>query len=405
MEHKFTLLFVKFNEICIRYYVSLREPCKIKGEHFTEKTIYSLLWGGEGTGEGICTDCMKINKLGDSQLPKIKLYMKGKIMLKLTDLFENFDLAKEAIKNWNYDIDTLDTMLSYFRISSNAIYPYCQNGQVCFLRLTPIDEKREENIMGELEFIEFLTQHDYPALKPIPTLSGEKVIKLDTKWGLYYACAFEKVAGVQIEATGMSKEIMYEYGKTLGKLHTLSSAFKPQIRKWTHVEVLEWIEKVLDEYGAPGHVLLELAQVKKELSDYPIREDNYGLIHYDFEPDNVFYDDKTMSCAVIDFDDGMYHWYVLDIEQVFDSLKEELDVSILQIAKEEFIKGYKTEHLYSKEMVNSHPLMRRFINLYSYARLIRCVAVSVSKEPNWLLELRKKLNNKIHSLEMSMMRL
>jgi len=36
-------------------------------------------------------------------------------MLKLTYLFENFDLAKEAIKNWNYDADTLETMLSYFR--------------------------------------------------------------------------------------------------------------------------------------------------------------------------------------------------------------------------------------------------------------------------------------------------
>ena len=325
-------------------------------------------------------------------------------MLKLTYLFENFDLAKEAIKNWNYDADTLETMLSYFRISSNAIYPFCHNGQVCFLRLAPIDEKIEKNIVGELEFIEYLSQHDYPALKPIMTLSGEKVIKLDTKWGKYYACAFKKVAGVQIEATDMSKEIMYEYGKTLGKLHALSSDFKPRIKKWTHVEVLEWIEEVLAEYSVPADVILELMEVKKKLADFSIRDDNYGLIHYDFEPDNVFYDDKTKSCAVIDFDDGMYHWYALDIEQVFDSLNEELGASILQNAKDEFMKGYKTEYYYSEEMENSRPLMRRFINLYSYARLTRCVAVNSSNEPNWLIELRKKLNNSIQNLEISMTR-
>ncbi len=325
-------------------------------------------------------------------------------MLKLIYLFENFDLAKEALKNWEHDDDTLDKMLSNFRISSNAIYPFCHNGQVCFLRLAPIDEKIEKNILGELELIEFLAQHDYPALRPIKTLLGENVLKLDTKWGKYYACAFQKVSGVQIEATDMSKEIMYEYGKTLGKLHALSSDFKPSIKKWTHIEVLEWIEEVLAEYSAPDNIFFELTEVKKELADFPLRDDNYGLIHYDFELDNVFYDDKTKSCAVIDFDDGMYHWYALDVEQVFDSLSEELNGAILQNAKDEFMKGYKTEYYYSDEMENSRPLMRRFINLYSYARLIRCVAVNSFNEPNWLLELRKKLDSNIRKLETNMTR-
>jgi Ser/Thr protein kinase RdoA (MazF antagonist) len=325
-------------------------------------------------------------------------------MLKLIYLFENFDLAREALKHWEHDIDTLDRMLSNFRISSNAIYPFCHNGQVCFLRLAPVDEKIEQNILGEIEFIEFLSRHDYPALKPITTLSGEKVIRLDTKWGEYYACAFKKVVGVQIEATDMSKEIMFEYGKTLGKLHALSSDFQPSFKKWTHIEVLKWIEEVLAEYSAPANVILVLIEVKKELADFPISDDNYGLIHYDFELDNVFYDDNTKSCAVIDFDDSMYHWYALDIEQVFDSLNQELGASILQNAKDEFMKGYKTEYYYSDEMENSRPLMRRFINLYRYARLIRCVAGNFSNEPNWLLDLRKKLDNSIRKLEQGMPR-
>ena len=323
-------------------------------------------------------------------------------MLKLIYLFENFELAKETLKNWEYDEDTLDKMLSNFRISSNAIYPYCHNGQVCFLRLAPIVEKVEKNILGELEFIDFLIKHDYPALEPIPTLLGEKLLKLDTKWGKYYACAFKKVPGVQIQSTDMSKEIMYEYGKTLGKLHALSSEFKPNIKKWTHIEVLEWIEKILIEYSAPANVVSELIQIKKELADFPLRDDNYGLIHYDFELDNVFYDDETKSCAVIDFDDGMYHWYALDVEQAFDSLGEELNGTTLQNAKDEFIKGYKTEHYYSDEMEDSRPIMRRFINLFCYARLSRCVSENFSNEPDWLLELRKKLDTIIQNLETNM---
>jgi len=45
-------------------------------------------------------------------------------MLKLKYLFENFNLAKQALSNWGYDSDTIDKMLGYYRISSNAIYPH-----------------------------------------------------------------------------------------------------------------------------------------------------------------------------------------------------------------------------------------------------------------------------------------
>ena len=45
-------------------------------------------------------------------------------MLKLKYLYENYDLAKSALKNWEYDTETLDDCLQHFRISSNAVYPF-----------------------------------------------------------------------------------------------------------------------------------------------------------------------------------------------------------------------------------------------------------------------------------------
>ncbi|KAB1434491.1 phosphotransferase enzyme family protein [Candidatus Galacturonibacter soehngenii] len=323
-------------------------------------------------------------------------------MLKLKYLFENFELAKEALKNWNHDADTLDEMLSYYRISSNAIYPFRYNGQICFLRLSPTDEKLKKNILGEMEFIEYLGQHSYPVLRPIRTRCGENVIIIDTKWGKYYACAFYRVAGNQINTTDMSHEIMYAYGKALGKLHALSTNYKPSTKKWTHNEVLEWIEEVIIEYNAPSYVLHELKEVKRQLANLLQQADNYGLVHYDFEMDNVFYDEKTKSCSVIDFDDGMYHWFALDVEQVLFSLRDELDGTILKCAEEAFIDGYKSEYDYSEESQNSRPLIRRFTNLFSYARLIRCVAETFDDEPEWMSELRKKLDDCIKELESAM---
>ena len=313
------------------------------------------------------------------------------MMLKLKYLFENYDLAKAVLENWEHDDVTLDKMLAQFRISSNAIYPFCKDGVVCFLRLAPTGEKIEKNVLGEMEFIDYLLGCGYPALNPLKTKTDEICLTLNTKWGQYYATAFQSVDGIPLEHTEMTKESIYAYGKALGRLHFLSSQFVPKTKKWTHCEVFGWIDAVLSEYGAPSGIASASASLRGELSQLPLQQDNYGLIHYDFEPDNVFYNAETKTCSVIDFDDGMYHWYALDIEQVFDSLAEKMGRETLQTAKNIFLKGYASEYGYTPEMEASRPLMRQFINLYSYARLIRCVAEKFADEPAWLVELREKL--------------
>lgn len=323
-------------------------------------------------------------------------------MLPLKYLFENYDLAREALKNWEHDEDTLDRMLAQFRISSNAIYPFCQNGGVCFLRLAPLEEKLEKNVRGEMEFIQYLLDRGYPALRPVPAKTGEVCLVLNTRWGRYYAAAFHRVGGVPLEDTDL--EMAEEYGRALGRLHSLASQFAPETKKWTHAEALDWTASVLSEYRAPDFAAAECAALKRELSALPAGPECYGLVHYDFELDNVFYDRERNACSVIDFEDGMYHWYALDVEQVFDSLEEELSGEALETAKSKFIKGYREEHGYTREMDASRPLMRRFIDLYGYARLIRCVAEKFPDEPAWMVELRGKLEKAISAKEAGMLR-
>lgn len=54
-------------------------------------------------------------------------------MLKLKYLFQHHDLAEMILKNWNYDPESLD-MFQYYRISSNAVYPFRDQGKfACFV--------------------------------------------------------------------------------------------------------------------------------------------------------------------------------------------------------------------------------------------------------------------------------
>ena len=147
-----------------------------------------------------------------------------------------------------------------------------------------------------------------------------------------------------------------------------------------------------DEFAAedvPEPVRQELVTVSNQLTLLPQTAETFGLVHYDFEPDNVFWDAKNHQCSVIDFDDGMYHWFALDVEQVFDCLTEFFEGDALQKAKKQFLKGYRTHHAFTEEMEASMPLMRRFINLYSYSRLRHCLSEPVSEKPEWMIHLEK----------------
>ena len=320
-------------------------------------------------------------------------------MLKLKYMFENYELAKLALENWEHDEKGLDEYLKYFRISSNAVYPFAKQGKRCFLRLAPVEEKIEQNLQGELEFLEYLQKAGYPALRPILSKSGNALLKLDTKWGQYYASVFEGVPGKCIEDTDYSAEIMISYGKALGKLHRLSMEYEPVHKKWSYDEALAWIQEALTEYHAPEGMLCEWETVKKELVGLECNQENYGLIHYDFEPDNVFYDEKSGLCHAIDFEDGMYHFFLVDIEQVFVSLSEELEGDAFALAKVRFLQGYESEKALEPDYEEKLPLMRRFCNLYSYARLAHCLSEEVPESPEWMVKLRGMLERKKVFLE------
>lgn len=320
-------------------------------------------------------------------------------MLKLKYMFENYELAKFALENWEHDAESLSEYLKYFRISSNAVYPFAAHGKRYFLRLSPAEEKSEQNLKGELAFLQYLREAGYPAMAPVTSKSGEVLLSLTTKWGEYFACVFEGVPGQPIEETDYHNDIMLSYGKALGRLHCLSMQYVPECPKWSYEDTLAWIRDVLKEHHVPQNMMAEVEAVEQELALLTKNSENFGLVHYDFEPDNVFYEKTDGSCHVIDFEDGMYHFFLVDIEQVFDCLSEELEGEALCKAKEYFLQGYRSEKMLEADFEEKLPAMRRFCNLYSYARLIRCVAEEIEDAPEWMCNLKRRLIYKIKQLE------
>lgn len=313
-------------------------------------------------------------------------------MLKLKYLFDNRDLVMMILKNWDYDKGSLE-LLEYYRISSNAVYPFKCDGEVLILRFAPVEEKHLSNVMSEMAFIRFLKTKGYSALETVPTKIGEECITCDTPWGSYYAVVFKRVKGKQLGNITYTAEIARRHGQFLGELHKLSSTYEPRGHKhWSWDEVLEWIGEVLvqDEKNHQA-ALKELKTLKQYFTSCTVSDDNYGLVHYDFELDNVFYDDNTHTMSAIDFEDAMYHWYVMDIVQALGSIKDELGEKDYSNLEKEFLIGYQKVRKLRDDELAKIPACKRFAHLFSYTKIVVSSKESWDNEPEWLQQLRQKL--------------
>ncbi len=312
-------------------------------------------------------------------------------MLKLKYLFNNVDLAEMLLKNWEFDKESLE-LFKYYRISSNAVYPFRAQGRTQLLRFSPNKEKQRENILAELEFISYLRSKQYGVLETVSSKNEEELVEKQTPWGDYYASVFKRVSGVQLGDTDLSNTIIFNYGKALGKLHQLSSEYKPKtFERWSYSDVLDWMYTVLIDSPLETSALEEIQLLKNYFDSIPITKSNFGLIHYDFELDNVFYDEELQSCNIIDFDDSMYHWYVMDIEQALDSLKDSISPETFPLKKQCFMDGYRSEYDISDDMMSLIPACRRFANLYGYVRILLSMKEKWDHEPQWVQSLRERL--------------
>ncbi|MBP3963946.1 phosphotransferase enzyme family protein [Paenibacillus lignilyticus] len=320
-------------------------------------------------------------------------------MLKLNYLFHNENLAEMIVKNWSYDPESTE-MFRYYRISSNAIYPFRKDGRTQLLRFAPVQEKNKSNIEAELAFIKYLRENEYGVLVAVKSNRGEELAEIRTPWGVYYASAFVRVPGSAINQTDLADEIIFSHGHALGELHRLSSKYEPEPgapRRWSYIDVLDWIDDQIKEYANAAIARSEVQLLREHFADLPVHTRNYGLIHYDFEYDNVFYDHEAKRCYAIDFDDAMYHWYAMDIEQALDSLQDCISEELYNHKKHCFLEGYRTAFDLPEDPDAVFPALRRFANLYSYARLLRSVAEKWDHEPEWMQHLRTKFEQSMRS--------
>lgn len=151
------------------------------------------------------------------------------------------------------------------------------------------------------------------------------------------------------------------------------------------------IDTVLQAHPEEEAAIQEYKILSTYLQALPVRSNNYGLIHYDFQLDNIFYEKETRSFQVIDFDDAIYSWYAHDIVTALDDFWDD-DLNIHQPQVQAFVKGYTSLMPLTNEDLEQFPYFRRFATLYRFAKLLWALdGADMLDAPEWLTGLQSKL--------------
>ncbi|MFD0713098.1 GNAT family N-acetyltransferase [Paenibacillus sp. GCM10027626] len=320
-------------------------------------------------------------------------------MMSLTNMLRGLkdDLpARALLALWEHDAESL----RFWRASSNFVYVFELHGKPYYLRFIHEEDQSRVQLEAELNFIHYLLKQGYAAAPPVRSLSGEWIETAETDHGTYYGVVFAQAAGVSLAIEQMSEQQLYQWGQSLATLHHLSAAYPRQNvphQSWN--DALAFISATLQSSAAriDSELLPQLQhavnRLHRQFMQLPAGTADVGIVHYDFEPDNLFYmADETKYC-VIDFNDGMLHWFMMDITSAIRGLLEVSDESA-EYKLQLFLNGYRSVKELDEQYASLLPLFQSFSELYTLARLLRSVAgmeALPASAPEWADQLRAKL--------------
>lgn len=304
----------------------------------------------------------------------------------LDDQYES-PIADTIVRLWTPD----QPCVRYFRASANFIFTFALHDQPAILRFAHESERTAEAVEAELAFLHHLAARHIPVVLPKRSLSGRYVESVATSLGVFYAVVFERLPGEHCDIDDLSLDQCTQWGRALGETHRAAEGYSG-IGRPTVYDHVRQLDQQLPEHEQAARRLL--ARLKPQLAALPVDEHCFGLIHYDFELDNLLWNKQI---HVIDFDDCAHYWFVSDIafalRDLFDDHADRINITDARF--QAFVCGYRMARTVTDEELRQLPLFLQLHHLVTFTKLLRATDINdPSAAPAWVVDLRARLLRK-----------
>jgi Ser/Thr protein kinase RdoA (MazF antagonist) len=292
--------------------------------------------------------------------------------------------AATVSSQWDLDAGSL----KLWRYSANFVYTLTIDGVPHFLRVAPGSERTPDRLAREVALLDWLHAQGWRVPVAVPARDGSRVATETVEVQTYLAVMWPVVPGSLREIDELSLEDLATWGATLGQLHValrrVPAALGPQRVAW-HTEH-DLIVNALPDW--PSAVQDAARQSLDRIASRPTAGDDYGLIHGDFELDNLLWTEEGLG--VIDFDEAGVSWAAADIAfAVRDLIDAGETLASPRLAA--FLAGYATARPLPTELSAELPPFSQWASLVSLARITRALAADASHLPDWATNLNQRL--------------
>lgn len=223
------------------------------------------------------------------------------------------DIRAEAMRRFDFTPVSLEILPD---ASHSYVYDCLRDDKPYILKVTHTIHRRPHNILGELEFINFLADGGVTVPRAIPSINGNLVETIAAEEGQFIAVAYEKAPGALVDWREWTPRMFEQWGGLIGKMHAITKSYQPSdesIRRRFWHQDTDWNTEA-EVYRTRPQFREKARRTRDWLLTLPTDRDSFGLIHSDLHQWNFFYHEG--SILPFDFDNTHYDWFISDFTTV-----------------------------------------------------------------------------------------
>lgn len=294
--------------------------------------------------------------------------------------------------------------VTFLADAENYVYEYTdEKGSSYILKITHTIRRSRTYILGEMDWIRYLSQHGISVAKPVLSARGKDVEAIpDQAGGAFLLRVYEKAPGRKVTEADWNGQLFQALGAYTGRMHQTTKQYQVKDPRYKRQEWYEEEQLKLETYIPSDQtvVLQRKDELMQKLHQLRISKDVYGLVHADLHHGNFHYHQGEI--IAFDFDDCGYHWFINDISILLYNVlwypvfpyedKAEFTGEFMS----HFLKGYRQENELDDAWLATIPdfLMLRHMLIYGLLHQAFDLRTLSADESAMLARFRKEIEDK-----------
>jgi Ser/Thr protein kinase RdoA (MazF antagonist) len=287
---------------------------------------------------------------------------------------------------------------------TNLVFEFKRRDERRILRFTHSSHHSEDEIIAELDWVNFLIRQGVPACRAQLSRDGQLTECYPVENGYFVATVFEYAPGHFIDDSNpleWNPPFFQRLGRTVGRIHHATKQYDPRHLKqkrsqWFEDDTLRRARDYLpsDQQQAAS----DLEELLALFNQNTPALDSYGLVHCDLNTTNFHVEDGQIR--LFDFDDCAYNWFINDLAVIMPMYSERYTEAGWEARLAEFfqcfMRGYREENQLDEFWLEYLPASLRLQNIIA---LIACYQADIpNSRYRWFYELVLKIYQQGHPI-------